>query len=714
MRTLLLFFVVLLCGTTVSAQINVSNDFESGLNGWATTGGGTAQTDRACNGARSFQDNVWSSSTTGSLTSPGFSNTTVDEVTIGFDYKIQNYNSDNIASPYDGTVMYGYTVNGGAFVSLGTIAPTAACTSVSATIAAGTLTAGDEITFRFEFTWGSLGDWDVYIDDFSATQPGFCTPGAATFGVDSDCDAGGSGGFFTEIAITDFGSATALVATNDQDATTLTLNAGSPSGLFGPFNNGDDVIITLTPDDNASCTILSSVLTQDVCPPANDECADATALTIDVSTDGTITSATDSGEDNCGFSTPDDDVWYSFEATSTTHFVDLVSRNGTSSFYDFYHAVYSGSCGALTNANCSDGNSSTTTGLTIGQTYYVQVFSYTSTANQVADFSITVTAPAPPPANDDCANAVVLTALDNTATSLNYASATGNDKPDVSSCTNSAGSTNGTVGNGIWYAFTGDGGDVTVTVDDSNAGDAEVNVFEGTCGALTCVIFNDDPEIVVLPTTPGTEYKVYVGAWTSGNSPSGEITITVDYQSLPVELTAFTGQTMEKANKLNWATANEDAASHYVVERAATGTTAWEAIAEVAAAGYATTESTYELMDEQPLASALYRLRMVDLDGSTEFSNIVRLDNGTALTDRLTVTPNPTFGDVTLSFVAETAGQANVILTDLTGRTVSQRTISVTEGLQTQTVSLADVAGGIYLVRVAVDGRQYVKRVVRR
>src|SRR5690606_17543908 len=113
-------------------------------------------------------------------------------------------------------------------------------------------------------------------------------------------------------------------------------------------------------------------------PPANDECADAVALTVNptnicaVSTNGTVNAATASndGADTCS-GTEDDDVWYTFVATNTTHLISF--NNITGSTTDLNHIIYSGSCGALVQASCNLSNSSTVTGLTVGETYTMRV-----------------------------------------------------------------------------------------------------------------------------------------------------------------------------------------------------------------------------------------------------------------------------------------------------------------------------------------------------
>lgn len=226
--------------------------------------------------------------------------------------------------------------------------------------------------------------------------------------------------------------------------------------------------------------------------PANDECADAVALTVNPDdacgsvTAGTIASATDSGIDTC-FGTPDDDVWYSFVATNQSHIVSLINIAGGTT--DLYHAVYDAApgCGALADAiTCSDPNTSTTSGLVIGNTYYVQVFSWTSTPNQTSTFDICVGTPPPPPANDDFANAAAVVCDDVVAGSTSLATLDEDDAPDGGGADLDAPNT--------WYSYDSSSegaADVTVSLCGSSY-DTSILVYTGTSGNLTFVAGNDD------------------------------------------------------------------------------------------------------------------------------------------------------------------------------------------------------------------------------
>ena len=95
------------------------------------------------------------------------------------------------------------------------------------------------------------------------------------------------------------------------------------------------------------------------------------------------------------YGTPNDDVWFRFTASATTHTIAL--NNITGNYTDLYMAVYSGTCTGLTNIACSDPETMMISGLTIGSTYWVRVYSYSNSSAPITTFNVCVGTPPPPP-----------------------------------------------------------------------------------------------------------------------------------------------------------------------------------------------------------------------------------------------------------------------------------------------------------------------------
>ena len=99
---------------------------------------------------------------------------------------------------------------------------------------------------------------------------------------------------------------------------------------------------------------------------------------------------------------------------------------------------------------------------------------------------------------------------------------------------------------------------------------------------------------------------------------------------------------------------------------------------------------------------------------AVKLSSVLATKNAEAAALSLSVYPNPVTGSSRITYrVLDRAENVNIILTDLTGRTVrvvESGTKAV--GAQTAVISTADVAAGTYLVRVQVGARVATSKVV--
>lgn len=277
-------------------------------------------------------------------------------------------------------------------------------------------------------------------------------------------------------------------------------------------------------------------------PPTNDDCANAITLTVNpdlscgTATAGYTLGATDSGliPDPC-YGDPDDDVWFKFTATATTHKISLLnilSVGTTTDDTDTYFQVFSasGGCGALSSILCADPASGVVNGLTVGETYYVRVYSYYDTGSNQS-FDICVGTFPPPPANDDCFGALSATAFPYTYVQNDGAGAT-NNGGSITACSNE-------MNDGTWFSFVGDGGtfDITVTMPAGSDFDPQIGVYSGTCGALSCEDTVDDggqgdSETITIQTLSGNTYYVNVGHYSSSDEPEDAFTINISKNNL--------------------------------------------------------------------------------------------------------------------------------------------------------------------------------------
>ncbi len=122
------------------------------------------------------------------------------------------------------------------------------------------------------------------------------------------------------------------------------------------------------------------------------------------------------------------------------------------------------------------------------------------------------------PPNDDCVNAILITC--NSSVTGSTATAT-LDGPPVSSCS-------GGVAPDVWYRIVGSGVPITANTCTGTTYDSKLEVYTGTCGALTAIACNDDfcglQSQVVWPGAVGVTYYIRVHGFAGA---TGAFTLTI-------------------------------------------------------------------------------------------------------------------------------------------------------------------------------------------
>ena len=217
-----------------------------------------------------------------------------------------------------------------------------------------------------------------------------CTNPSAEYTVIDDCDNGDQ--FLIDVNITSMGDANSLTISDNYGSNT---EQTSTTGVvqMGPYPFLTDIVITVSNDQDVNCVINSNPIQLFACPPENDNCDGATMIEANedenctASGSGTLVAATPSSEGNSCDGSDDDDVWFEFTAVSQNHAISLYNIVGDTQ--DLYHVLYQGDgCGSLNQIYCSDDNNSTANDLSVGENYFIRVYSYT--ANELASLTFDI------------------------------------------------------------------------------------------------------------------------------------------------------------------------------------------------------------------------------------------------------------------------------------------------------------------------------------
>lgn len=169
---------------------------------------------------------------------------------------------------------------------------------------------------------------------------------------------------------------------------------------------------------------------------------------------------------------------------------------------------------------------------------------------------------------------------------------------------------------------------------------------------------------------------------------------------VPVQLIKFTASKQHKQVLLQWHTANEINSSHFEIERSANGSH-FKIIASVSATGLGA--NTYNIADKLPLNGInYYRLKMIDKDGSSNYSETVKIHfENQAM---VTVLPNPVKDYLV---IANADAYHTIRLIDMSGKEWLRY-----EKNTNNRYPVNGIAKGIYLLQLLSDEKAEVKKIL--
>jgi hypothetical protein len=101
------------------------------------------------------------------------------------------------------------------------------------------------------------------------------------------------------------------------------------------------------------------------------------------------------------------------------------------------------------------------------------------------------------------------------------------------------------------------------------------------------------------------------------------------------------------------------------------------------------------------LSNNYYRLKQIDKDGNYAYSPIVLLKGDKV--KNITITslyPNPAKNEIKVSIESPTAEKVTLLLTDLTGKTIQQKTTTLKSGSNLIDLNVTTLAQGTYFVKI--------------
>ncbi|MCE3283476.1 MAG: type sorting protein, partial [Chitinophagaceae bacterium] len=170
-------------------------------------------------------------------------------------------------------------------------------------------------------------------------------------------------------------------------------------------------------------------------------------------------------------------------------------------------------------------------------------------------------------------------------------------------------------------------------------------------------------------------------------------TTAIITQVFPVKLVSFTATKRSSDNLLQWLVEKQTNFSHYNVERSGNGRD-FTRIATIPGG-----PNEFSFADDK-FAPALnyYRLKMVDVDGKTEYSPVQRVNNAGSMD--VTLYPNPAKDILQLRIESITPRSIELEVISPDGRVIIRKVISLPGGISVTPVRIDPLSKGSYVLKI--------------
>lgn len=169
---------------------------------------------------------------------------------------------------------------------------------------------------------------------------------------------------------------------------------------------------------------------------------------------------------------------------------------------------------------------------------------------------------------------------------------------------------------------------------------------------------------------------------------------------LSIKLNYFNGTQKDKKHQLSWKVNCTSSEAKFELQRSTDGIN-YFAINSFTASKLRC-ESAFDFTDENPvLGKNYYRLKLIDVDGKVDYSNIVLLTQKSAHFDLVSLNPNLVSTQNTVLKINTTVKEAvTVAVIDFTGRVIQKQSVSLQIGSNLVPVQTNSLSAGIYYVTI--------------
>ncbi len=167
---------------------------------------------------------------------------------------------------------------------------------------------------------------------------------------------------------------------------------------------------------------------------------------------------------------------------------------------------------------------------------------------------------------------------------------------------------------------------------------------------------------------------------------------------LPVRFDYFTAVLQQQRGLLKWRTTFEENIRSFVIEKSTDGRRFTQLLQQAPANRAGT---VYQAWDETlATGNNFYRLKVINLDGTVDYSAVVKINYRKGNAAAWLIYPNPAGTEASLFYPSANARQITVSLADVAGKIISERPVALTAGNNRIPLPTQALSAGMYLVTV--------------
>lgn len=183
---------------------------------------------------------------------------------------------------------------------------------------------------------------------------------------------------------------------------------------------------------------------------------------------------------------------------------------------------------------------------------------------------------------------------------------------------------------------------------------------------------------------------------------------------LPVELTSFSAKVQGSAVKLEWKSATEVNSYGYEIQKK-TSEDNWTKVGFVEGAGNSNSPKKYSFVDKNLVGGTkfVYRLKIIDIDGTFEYSDEVTVEVKPAKFELLQNYPNPFNPSTNIRFTLPETQNVKLDVYNMLGEKVATLLDrKMDAGFHSINFDASQLSNGIYIYRLQTDKSVQIKKMI--